>query len=511
VSQGKGTTGSLLGVAYGDNTFVAVGDGGSGVTGHAAIILTSPDGKTWTDVSPKTATGLYGVAYADNTFVAVGAGSATAILTSPDGKTWTDVSPGNAGALYGVAYADNTFVAAGIGGLILTSPDGKTWTSRTSGTGNQLLSVAYGADSFVAVGAGGTVLQSVKAATHVLAIAAQGTGSGTVTSDPSGINCGSTCSASFTRRTAVTLSAAPATGSTFAGWSGGGCSGTGTCTVTINSDITVTATFSAIPYTLSATIQGSGTVSGTGLTCSGTSCSGSYPYNTNVTLTATPAGGAGFISWTGCDATSGTACSVAMTSNRSVTATFTTPNPCTYTISSAGKSFTNKGGSVSVAVTATGAKACVKPDITASDPAWMGATLAAYRNNRGSVKVTAKANATISTRTGTATIGGKAFNVTQTGIPCALTAISPTRNILTSSGGSFSFSVTATTGCAWAAEAAPGSATWLDISSASGSGNGSVTYAAAQNTTKRQRNGKITVYLTATPTRSKAFTVTQKK
>ena len=52
-------------------------------------------------------------------------------------------------------------------------------------------------------------------------------------SAPAGIICGATCSASYASGTAVTLTATPATGSTFAGWSGGGCTGTGTCTVTV--------------------------------------------------------------------------------------------------------------------------------------------------------------------------------------------------------------------------------------------------------------------------------------
>ena len=54
-----------------------------------------------------------------------------------------------------------------------------------------------------------------------------GTGSGTVTSSPAGISCGSTCSSSFTQGTAVTLTASPNVGSTFTGWGGSGCSGTG--------------------------------------------------------------------------------------------------------------------------------------------------------------------------------------------------------------------------------------------------------------------------------------------
>jgi hypothetical protein len=60
---------------------------------------------------------------------------------------------------------------------------------------------------------------------------------------PAGINCGSDCSASFNNGTSVTLTATPASGSTFAGWEGEGCSGTGTCTVAMDQAREVTATF----------------------------------------------------------------------------------------------------------------------------------------------------------------------------------------------------------------------------------------------------------------------------
>jgi phospholipase C len=70
-----------------------------------------------------------------------------------------------------------------------------------------------------------------------------GTGSGTVTSNPAGINCGTTCSANFTPGASVQLTATPASGSTFAGWSGA-CSGTGLCHLTMSVTAqTVTATF----------------------------------------------------------------------------------------------------------------------------------------------------------------------------------------------------------------------------------------------------------------------------
>lgn len=81
------------------------------------------------------------------------------------------------------------------------------------------------------------------APTYQLTVNKAGTGSGTVSSSPSGISCGSSCSANFNQGSTVTLMATPDSGSTFAGWSGGGCSGTGACSVTMNSNQTVTATF----------------------------------------------------------------------------------------------------------------------------------------------------------------------------------------------------------------------------------------------------------------------------
>jgi hypothetical protein len=68
-------------------------------------------------------------------------------------------------------------------------------------------------------------------------------GAGTVTSSPAGITCGTTCEATFDAHTAVTLTAAPASGSRFAGWSGA-CSGTGPCQMTLDADATATAIFS---------------------------------------------------------------------------------------------------------------------------------------------------------------------------------------------------------------------------------------------------------------------------
>jgi hypothetical protein len=66
-----------------------------------------------------------------------------------------------------------------------------------------------------------------------------------VTSSPAGINCGTSCSGSFAGGANVTLTATPAFGSTFAGWSGA-CTGTQACTVSMSGARDVTATFVAI-------------------------------------------------------------------------------------------------------------------------------------------------------------------------------------------------------------------------------------------------------------------------
>jgi hypothetical protein len=80
---------------------------------------------------------------------------------------------------------------------------------------------------------------------HTLTAVKAGTGGGSVTSSPEGINCGADCREDYDNGTVVTLTATPGPGSTFTGWSGAGCSGTGTCAVTLTSDQTATANFAA--------------------------------------------------------------------------------------------------------------------------------------------------------------------------------------------------------------------------------------------------------------------------
>jgi hypothetical protein len=157
-----------------------------------------------------------------------------------------------------------------------------------------------------------------------LTVALAGTGSGTVTG--TGINCGVDCSETVAGGTVVTLTATPSGGSAFTGWSGGGCSGTGTCNVTVSAATTVTATFALQQATLTAALAGtgSGTVTSnpsgihTGLG------DNSEPYNvgTVVTLTATPTNGSTFVGWSGGGCSGTGSCVVTVNATTTVTATF---------------------------------------------------------------------------------------------------------------------------------------------------------------------------------------------
>jgi phospholipase C len=146
-----------------------------------------------------------------------------------------------------------------------------------------------------------------------------------VASAPAGILCGTTCSATYAAGTAVTLTATPAIGSTFTGWSGGGCAGTAACTLAAKAPVTVTATFSLVTYPLIVVTSGPGTVtsSPSGITC-GSVCSRAYPSGTVIKLTAKPNNNrATFMGWSGggCSRSSLT-CTITIETATAVWATF---------------------------------------------------------------------------------------------------------------------------------------------------------------------------------------------
>ena len=172
-------------------------------------------------------------------------------------------------------------------------------------------------------GAGRTTTNSsapAAPASYTLTVSVSGNGS--VTSNPSGINCGSSCAASYASDTQVTLTATPSSGNSFSGW-GGACSGSSsTCTVAMSQAQNVSASFVA-NVTLSVTVSGNGSVSSnpSGISCGGT-CSASYASGTAVTLTATPSSGATFSGWGGACAGTSTTCTLTLSQTQSVSASF---------------------------------------------------------------------------------------------------------------------------------------------------------------------------------------------
>lgn len=157
---------------------------------------------------------------------------------------------------------------------------------------------------------------------HLLTVTVAGAGSGDVTSVPAGIACPGDCTESWVLTQVVQLSATPAPGSYFSGWSGA-CSGTGACSFTMATDRAVTANFGLL-RTLDAAIAGpgSGSVASVpaGISCPG-DCTEEYADGTPVALAATPSPGSFFVGWSG-DCTGGAGCNVTLSANRSVTATF---------------------------------------------------------------------------------------------------------------------------------------------------------------------------------------------
>lgn len=151
------------------------------------------------------------------------------------------------------------------------------------------------------------------------------TGNGNVAGANGKISCGNACGVFATNGSVLSLTATPG-GSVFTGWSGA-CSGTAlTCSVSINKQVTVGATFKS-QFTLSVGRSNPGTVTGSPsgndrvLDCGG-NCSAKFTDGSAVTLTATPPAGKTFVNWAGaCSGTQPT-CVVTITRDTSVQAVF---------------------------------------------------------------------------------------------------------------------------------------------------------------------------------------------
>ncbi|MBK8321719.1 MAG: DUF4214 domain-containing protein [Betaproteobacteria bacterium] len=208
-----------------------------------------------------------------------------------------------------------------------------------------------------------------------LTVTISGPGAGTVSSAPAGLDCGATCTVPFVGNTVVTLTATPSASSTFAGWSGEGCSGTGTCVVTMDTVRNVQAGFFLARRTLTVARAGAGTgrvdSSGADIFC-GSDCTETYDHGTTVSLAATvllsdPA--TVFAGWSGACSGTGT-CLVTMDGDKSVTATFNLEtgvlSPSPASLGFGGQSMNTTAPSIAVTFTNGGGTPVTVSSVTAS-------------------------------------------------------------------------------------------------------------------------------------------------
>jgi glucose/arabinose dehydrogenase len=173
---------------------------------------------------------------------------------------------------------------------------------------------------------GGLSLNASYSGQYQLSVAKNGSGSGTVTSSPAGINCGSECSAEYDEGTTVILAGAPGINTKAVQWTGcDSVNGENKCVVAMSAVKKVTATFGLETRQLTVNKEGLGTGVVTsapaGIECDPI-CSASFDHGSDVTLSANAEAGSAFSGWSGGGCSGAVGCKVTMSAAREVTATF---------------------------------------------------------------------------------------------------------------------------------------------------------------------------------------------
>ncbi len=151
----------VRGLTFGHDAFLAIGGDPGGVGDSKPFVVTSPDGVTWSDITPIAGKNiLRRVAFGDGKFVGVGDRGRRA--ASADGRTWSDAPDVKAiDTLVDIAFGHGVFVGVGLNGLRMITHDGIAWSDRQLGEeGEHLNSVLWAADRFVAIAQGATLFSS---------------------------------------------------------------------------------------------------------------------------------------------------------------------------------------------------------------------------------------------------------------------------------------------------------------------------------------------------------------
>jgi hypothetical protein len=309
-----GTSVKLVATANAGSEFAGFSNG----TGSATACTTSPC--TFTIKAPSSVTATFPLE-GEKTLIISEDGTGT-------GEVECKVNGGSAGACL-ASYPSGTQLE-----LVATPDAGSEFVNFNNGTGSA--SACSTSPCAFTIAANSSVTATFNSIQRTLTINKAGTGNGTFECD-TGSGFGA-CAASYPDGTDITIKAVPDSHSTFAGWSGGGCSGTGNCVINdISSNTTVTGTFTLAQRTLTINKAGTGNGSFECDTGSGFgACAASYPDGTDVTIKAVPNAGSTFAGWSG-GGCSGTGNCVIndIAANTTVTGTFNL-NQSTLTINKAG-------------------------------------------------------------------------------------------------------------------------------------------------------------------------------
>ena len=464
-------TGGASGTGSGTVSYsIAVNPQGSTRQGTITI-----GGQTFT-VNQSASPCSYAISPGSTAAVASGGPGSTAVTATP-GCSWTAVSSatwltvtsgasgsGNGTVWYSVAANPQGTTRQGtitIGGQIFTVNQAAAPCTYSTSPSSTTVAAGGGTGSTTMTATPGCSWTAVSNATWLTVTGgASGTGNGTVTFSAAANSQAQTRQGTITiggQTFTVNQSAAPCTYSITPGSTSVGAGGTtGSTTLTTLAGCSWTAVSNATSW---LTVTGGASGSGNA-TVSYSIAANSQGTTRQGTITI---GGQTF------------------TVNQSAT-------PCTYSISPGGATAVASGGPGSTAVTATPGCSWTAVSSAAS---WLTVTSGASGSGNGTVSYSVAANLQGTTRQGTITIGGQAFTVDQAAAPCTY-AISPGSTTVVAGGGTGSTTMTATPGCSWTAISSATS--WLTVTSgAAGSGNGTVTFAAAANPDGLTRQGSITI------------------
>ena len=494
-----------------------------GGTGSTAV--TSPTGCAWTGVSNHTSwlTVTSGASGNGNGTVAFSASAnpntSARTGTITIGSQTFSVNQAAATCTYALLPTSRSVVAGGgTGSTAVTAPAGCGWTgvsnhtswltvtSGASGSGNGTVAFSASANPNTSARTGTitigsqtfSVNQAAATCTYALlptsqsVVAGGGTGSTAVTA-PAG--CGWTGVSNHTSWLTVT-SGASGSGNGTVAFSASANPNTSarTGTITIGSQTfsvnqaAATCTYALLP-TSQSVVAGGGTGSTAVTAPAGCGWTGVSNHTSWLTVTSGASGsGNGTVAFSASANPNTSARTGTITIGSQTFSVNQAAATCTYALLPTSRSVVAGGGTGSTAVTAPAG--CGWTGVS-NHTSWLTVTSGASGSGNGTVAFSASANPNTSARTGTITIGGQTFSVTQAAATCTY-ALLPTSRSVVAGGGTGSTAVTAPAGCGWTGVS--NHTSWLTVTSgASGSGNGTVAFSASANPNTTARTGTITI------------------